>query len=968
MLLGVSDSSPGFTATPAMITPREDIPADGVLGEFSDEQYLPPEMQSDVSDGGSLRRNAQQCDESQLEQDIPFREPSVIFPSPQRAALNEESSFPVSLPNQIEDGENQQFTAGMVSNGNSDFEGSLANGGRPAVPAVPPRPPRGSQPQTPCIRPWPLNSGSEFSCPAVDPQLSRQNAFKALTNCAAVDPAVAHARMNPKTYPYKKGEIFFSENHRVAKFLVVPEQEQDPLMVLEKMLNQSSDGWQIPLPSMTISVENSPGDFTKKPRCLRDDEHETDATWCSKVDGMMTGVCQAAGRCGAWIVSEMALRGGGQSTGSAADRGMVKLREIEPNMEKHVVNIALCDVDTLTGNIFGQMKDADRELVESFTSVFCTGPFDEFVNRYCVEMGSEVGSRWVYPSPPAGLEIPQYLSDPRLVEAWGDLWLGILRPEITHLVIAGRGILRKLKFLTETMWPHARIIIGGPPVDKKPVDAGIETCFPRGFFCTDDGSFSTAKDVTLRGGHIILLRQSGGWIDKIVGILDNEDPDRLHSEKQIIRNMYLTLDPFDNLPELIKTRIAEVLEKKGVYGAGMQQRQKFMMEEKRRIDEAWTLVAVYQHNGRKQKYLAQTLYYSNIGVFLLAIFAAVLWTSSQTDKMFGVLSTTKVNDFLSPAIMSVLEIMCVILPFIASFIIAMDSKFNPMKQSAVLYIAASRLRMAIYMYRAKVCQYSPGRDCEFGFGRTTKCIRNDQRAQQHSGRFEAENTSREAFSNNIRRIQNEVALECKSSGLKPPNISEYDKIRNSWQTSSDAETAHQFVVLIGKDHTGVREDSVHDDGCSFLTAASYFQVRTLPMIQRWSALSKPMEGKWTRPQFVIPLCTSLAAVFSIAGMQAWIPLVIAAILAIDASVRFEQYFARLNGLTNSLTQLKTCQTWWNQLDGIQKCMLANKARLVQMTENAISEEIKSWTLGLSTASHADANAESHEGGSMSFLH
>jgi hypothetical protein len=79
----------------------------------------------------------------------------------------------------------------------------------------------------------------------------------------------------------------------------------------------------------------------------------------------------------------------------------------------------------------------------------------------------------------------------------------------------------------------------------------------------------------------------------------------------------------------------------------------------------------------------------------------------------------------------------------------------------------------------------------------------------------------------------------------------------------------------------------------------------------------------------------------------WIPAVAAGIAAIESLHHFDATAARLAGANSSLTQLKNLRIWWQSLSLTQQSLPHNKQELVEVTEDAIQDELAAWTSGAS---------------------
>ena len=86
---------------------------------------------------------------------------------------------------------------------------------------------------------------------------------------------------------------------------------------------------------------------------------------------------------------------------------------------------------------------------------------------------------------------------------------------------------------------------------------------------------------------------------------------------------------------------------------------------------------------------------------------------------------------------------------------------------------------------------------------------------------------------------------------------------------------------------------------------------------------------------------------AVSGLHVWIPAVAAGIAAVESLHHFDATAARLAGANSSLTQLKNLRIWWQSLSLTQQSLPHNKQELVEVTEDAIQDELAAWTSGAS---------------------
>lgn len=525
--------------------------------------------------------------------------------------------------------------------------------------------------------------------------------------------------------PFRHGEIYFTDSDQICKFLLVPERILDPVDCLEVMLEAEPSGWGMPMPYMTVSVESCvnyfgcPAGWDAWPQDWGESPEKATARFSSKVEDVMYGVCQAACECNAWLVSAGSHRVGGNSMGGLVDVGFTKFGSVRREQSKRLVNLGMYSLGDkrrfLYDNPNFKNPQGSSKFNERFLELFDLS--HEKLMEYSVPIGQKVQKRLIYRALPSGIKSPDYKGDAALQEKWGDLWLLTQRPNLTHLVCSSARMCRELKQLTEEVAPHVRVVCSGK--DRFVAEGAI--------------------NVARRGGHLILLRNSGYWVncllqaikdqlkadfcDKLIQDADNckhkdqkadvsfwqnksipiELPGSLPTDKIIV------VDALSEPSESVSRRLTKALTSVG--GDEMWEMD-FQETEKHRLRHAWELVAFYLHNARIQCRRARSLFYASVALSFITTSCAILLSASNLmdDLPSSTLTYLPEGIFLPAEFQGLLELSCALSPLLSTFVLTMNHRFNPVKRWATLQMAAQRARSEIYRYRTRVGQYSQQRN------------------------------------------------------------------------------------------------------------------------------------------------------------------------------------------------------------------------------------------------------------------
>lgn len=523
--------------------------------------------------------------------------------------------------------------------------------------------------------------------------------------------------------PFRHGEIYFTDSDQICKFLVVPERILDPVDCLEVMLEEAPSGWGMPMPYMTVSVESCinyfecPTGWGAWPEDWGESPEKARARFRSKVEDVMYGVCQAACECNAWLVSSGSHRAGGNAQGALVDVGYTKFRSVRREQSKRLVNLGMLKFGEKRAHLDNDppsnYPQGSSKFNERFLELFDLS--HEKLMEYSVPIGQKVEKRLIYRSLPSGIKSPDYLGDAALKEKWGHQWTLTQRSHLTHLVCSSPRMCGELKQLTEEVAPHVRVVCSGK--DRFVAEGAI--------------------NVARRGGHLILLRNSGYWVNCLLqaiksqlkvdfcdkGIIEEHEQEDQKVDVAYWRNKKIPIELPGSLPtdkiivvdalsepsESVSRRLTKALTSVG--GDEMWEMD-FQETEKHRLRHAWELVAFYLHNAYIQRRRARSLFYASVALSFLTTSSAILLSASNlTDDLpNSTLTLLPENIFLPTEVQQLLALLCAFGPLLSTFVLTMNHRFNPVKRWATLQMAAQRARSEIYRYRTRIGQYSQQRN------------------------------------------------------------------------------------------------------------------------------------------------------------------------------------------------------------------------------------------------------------------
>jgi hypothetical protein len=162
-------------------------------------------------------------------------------------------------------------------------------------------------------------------------------------------------------------------------------------------------------------------------------------------------------------------------------------------------------------------------------------------------------------------------------------------------------------------------------------------------------------------------------------------------------------------------------------------------------------------------------------------------------------------------------------------------------------------------------------------------------------------------------------------------------------TNKEAAAATGGLDSDTKGWFGEEDDDDTDDLLTPLRAQQYMQCRLLPELAKRHAAAP----KWSRLlqaiQLVVLGCTSAAAMLAAMELQRYIAVVLACSSAAAAYAELRQLSHRLRGVNGTAATLHRLVLWWQGLTVVQRRQPGPKARLVELTEQAIIDEAAALT-------------------------
>jgi len=780
---------------------------------------------------------------------------------------------------------------------------------------------------------------------------------------------------------YKHGEIYFEETGVVTKFLVVPDHVKEPMDVLKVML--SPTGWNLPPPNITVSVSSAPGNYfalpagwDKWPEAWGNTEEKAQENFSGRIGDMMYGIASAAVECKGWIISKRSYRNGGATTGSLFDEGVAKFKSARPNQAEFLINIGLHERDLLKDFFPKNINDfAEEDLPAGFDKNVARRLFGvNLDNTVAVPLSQKLEKRIVYRKLPAGpfeenkeLDIRLVRASPPEFDQTANFLAWQLRPHLTHLVVTpSEEFSASLKKAIEALVPHVCVIASG----KKT-------------------AFQQAMDMALRGSTVILLKESGFWVDFIVRSLEKNSPNMNQKNgEEAVKNIpssvqqsqFLIFNALTDTPELVIEKLTRAMSNSG--GEDIME-MGFAQNELERLREAWRHMVIFKISAERQKVSARLWQYLVILISFITTLCSVTLSASNLSKDEAteehhedISETFQVSERidLSHSMKLYLGLTCAVLPLVLTFVVSFSQRIGPTKRWLMLMAAADRVQSEIYRYRTRVGEYA----MSSANSKLSMLMQKPEESSKKSSRqFDDEAPElprlapREALSQNLTQIHTELATgEIRMGSLAQPTKAMKEKVfeaclyphfmkKRSWYAlfcccCSRANNNYMDSPLLeeGQQRAGfsllstaleVDETNVEDDGVGLLSAEDYLCFRVMPAIKRLESQVPGMETIFNLYQFVVLFSTGAAGVFGILGLRTWIPAVVGFVAAVESMQQFEQSGTRLSAANHTLTELKNLLHWWQGLAMVGRRMKHNKHHLVEACEDALEAELTTVT-------------------------
>jgi len=134
------------------------------------------------------------------------------------------------------------------------------------------------------------------------------------------------------------------------------------------------------------------------------------------------------------------------------------------------------------------------------------------------------------------------------------------------------------------------------------------------------------------------------------------------------------------------------------------------------------------------------------------------------------------------------------------------------------------------------------------------------------------------------------------------------------------------------------EDAVLDNAFCLITADDYLHFRLKPLIAGLKVRAPLLARTWAATQMTTFVGTAIAGALGVLSIREYIPIVVAAVSAVDAIAQFEQLQVRMVATNSALAELQGMLLWWNSLSLVERRKSYIKEHLINVTEDVASSE------------------------------
>jgi hypothetical protein len=143
--------------------------------------------------------------------------------------------------------------------------------------------------------------------------------------------------------------------------------------------------------------------------------------------------------------------------------------------------------------------------------------------------------------------------------------------------------------------------------------------------------------------------------------------------------------------------------------------------------------------------------------------------------------------------------------------------------------------------------------------------------------------------------------------------------------------------------------AAEDDGFSPLEPSQYIDIRIGDQISFYEGRTKQKEYYLRYYRTLVLVIGGLGTFLAAIGQELWVPLTTAAVTAITTYLLSEQFQETIVVYNQSKTDVLNIKLWWEALSPTDKQKPENILKLVRITENTLSREIRGWVQNMQNA-------------------
>ena len=143
--------------------------------------------------------------------------------------------------------------------------------------------------------------------------------------------------------------------------------------------------------------------------------------------------------------------------------------------------------------------------------------------------------------------------------------------------------------------------------------------------------------------------------------------------------------------------------------------------------------------------------------------------------------------------------------------------------------------------------------------------------------------------------------------------------------------------------------AAQDDGFSPLEPSQYIDIRIGDQVSFYEGRTKQKEYYLRYYRSLVLVLGGLGTFLAAIGQELWVPLTTAAVTAITTYLLSEQFQETIVVYNQSKTDVLNIKLWWESLSATDKQRPENIQKLVRITENTLSREIRGWVQNMQNA-------------------